>query len=104
MLSCRPVAVRRCLVSCSDLNGVEHAVEVTADSVYEAVAQGLRIFRENAWVHEMGRGLTTVKVLVKQPEVEHRVRVQDFERWLHTAGKTPAEIALKARLRGLLEK
>ena len=104
MLSCRPVAVRRCLVSCSDLNGVEHAVEVTADGVYEAVAQGLRIFRENAWVHEMGRGLTTVKVLVKQPEVEHRVRIQDFERWLHTAGKTPAEILLKARLRGLLEK
>ena len=57
-------------------------MEVTADSVYEAVAQGLRIFRENAWVHEMGRGLTTVKVLVKQPEVEHRVWIQDFERWM----------------------
>ena len=79
-------------------------MEVTADSVYEAVAQGLRIFRENAWVDEIGRGLTTVKVLVKQPEVEHRVRIQDFERWLDTPGKTPAEIMLKARLRSLLGK
>ena len=104
LLSFRLVAVRRCFVSCTDLNGVEHAVEVTADSVYEAVAQGLRIFRENAWVDEIGRGLTTVKVLVKQPEVEHRVRIQDFERWLDTPGKTPAEIMLKARLRSLLGK
>ena len=79
-------------------------MEVTADSVYEAVAQGLRIFRENAWVHAIGRGLTTVKVLVRQPEVEHRVRIQDFERWLDTPGKTPAEIMLKARLRSLLGK
>ena len=79
-------------------------MEVTAGSVYKAVAQGLRIFRETAWVSEMGRGLTTVKVLVKQPEVEHRVWIQDFERWLLTAGKTPAETVLKARLRGLLEK
>jgi hypothetical protein len=33
-------------VSYGDLNGVEHTVEVTADSLYEAVAQGLRVFRE----------------------------------------------------------
>ena len=83
------MAVRRCLVSSSDVNGVEHAVEVTADSVYEAVAQGPRIFRENAWVHEIGRGLTTVKVLVKQPEVEHRVRIQDLSAGWTRLAKLP---------------
>jgi hypothetical protein len=45
---------------------------VTADSVYEAVAQGLRVFREDTWVDEIGRGLTAIKVIVTQPEVEHR--------------------------------
>jgi hypothetical protein len=98
------VAVRICQVSCSDLNGVEHAVEVTAESVYEAVAQGLRLFRENAWVGQMGRGLTTVRVVVKQPQVEHRVRIQDFERWLDRHGGSPAEVILKSRVRTILEK
>ena len=87
------MAVRRCLVSSSDVNGVEHAVEVTADSVYEAVAQGPRIFRENAWVHEIGRGLTTVKVLVKQPEVEHRVRIQDLSAGWTRLAKLPPKLS-----------
>ncbi len=93
-----------CRVSCCDLRGIEHTVEVTADSLYEAVAQGLRVFRENTWVDEIGRGLTAVKVVVKQPEVEHRVLIQDFERWLESGGKAPAEITLKRRLRTLLGK
>ena len=89
-------------MSCSDLRGVEHHVEVTADSVYEAVAQALRVFRENAWVDEIGTGLTAVTVLAKQPEVQHRVLMKDFNRWLESSGKTPAEVVMKRRLRQLL--
>jgi len=44
------------------LNGIEHIVEVTADSLYEAVAQGLRVFRENDWVNEVGGGNTTISL------------------------------------------
>lgn len=72
---------------------------MTADSLYEAVARGLRVFRENDWVHDIGRGQTTISVVVRQPEVEHKVRVQDFERWLESQGRTPAEVSLKSRLR-----
>lgn len=89
-------------MSCFDLSGVEHTVEVTADSLYEAVAQGLRAFRENDWIDEVGRGQTTISVAVSYPEVEHKVRIQDFERWLESQGRTPAEMSLKARLRELL--
>jgi len=89
-------------VSYCDLNGVEHAVEVTADSLYEAVAQGLRVFRENDWIDEVGRGQTTISVVVRHPEVQHKVRVQDFERWLESQGRTPAEVSLKGRLLELL--
>ena len=97
------VALRTCSVSCTDLRGCEHTVEVTADSLYEAVAQGLRVFRENDWVDDIGRGQTTISVVVRPPQVEHKVRVQDFERWLESQGRTPAEVSLKGRLRDLLK-
>jgi predicted urease superfamily metal-dependent hydrolase len=89
-------------VSCCDLKGIEHSIEVTADSLYEAVAHGLRVFRENDWVDDVGRGQTTVTVVVRQPEVEHKVRVRDFEQWLESQGRTPAEMSLKSRLRELM--
>jgi hypothetical protein len=43
------MAVRTCKVSCRDPQGVEHSVEVSAQSVFEAVAQALRVFREYEW-------------------------------------------------------
>jgi hypothetical protein len=35
------MSVRSCRVTIQDLEGVAHTVEVTAESLYEAVAQGL---------------------------------------------------------------
>jgi len=68
------------------------------------VAHGLRAFRDADWAGDIGRGQTTITVSVKQPEVRHRVRVKDFEAWLESAGRSPAEMSLKARLRELLER
>jgi hypothetical protein len=68
----------------------------------EAVAQGLRAFRENEWVADVGHEQTQISVIVKHPEVEHRVRVQDFVRWLESQGRTPKEVSLKSRLTDLL--
>jgi hypothetical protein len=45
---------------------------VTADLLYEAVAQGLGVFRENDWIDEVGCGQTTISVVVRQPEVQHK--------------------------------
>ena len=98
------MGIRTCTVSCRDLRGVEHTVDVTVDSLYEAVAQGLRAFRENDWVDDIGRGQTTITVVVRQPEVKHKVRIRDFERWLESEGRTPAEMSLKSRLRELLKR
>jgi len=78
------MALRSCLVSFRDLAGTEHAVEVTAETLYEAVAQALGILRGDMWVEEIGEGLTELKVRVKQPAVEHRVRMKDFRRWLES--------------------
>jgi hypothetical protein len=37
-----------------------HAIDVTAESLYEAVAQALAALRSHEWVGDIGRGLTTV--------------------------------------------
>lgn len=84
------------------MHGVEHAVEVSAQSLYEAVAQALRVFREDEWNKDPDHGPSAVVVKIKQPEIEHQVRTQDFETWLDSARKSPAEIALKSRLRDIL--
>jgi hypothetical protein len=42
--------------------------------------------------------------LKKHPEIEHTVRVQDFEHWLEANPRSPAEMILKNRLRELLAK
>ncbi len=54
-----------CKVSCFDLKQVKHTVEVSAGSVYEAVAQALRIFRDNNWVEDIGHGQTRLRALAR---------------------------------------
>jgi hypothetical protein len=96
----RSDAVRTCRVTSRHIEGVE----LTVNSPYEAVGRGLTAFRDADWAGDIGRGQTTITVVVKQPEVEHRVRMRDFEAWLDSNGRSPAEMALKSRLRELLNK
>ena len=92
---------RTCKVSCLDANGAKHTVQVTARSLYEAVARGLHILRQNDWVDGIHQN-STITIKVKEPEVAHRVRIKDFENWLSSNGKSPAEQGLKSDLRALL--
>jgi hypothetical protein len=61
-----------------DMESIQHTVEVTADSLYEAVARGLAAFRNTEWAGEIGHGQTAITVVVKQPEVEHKVQDAGF--------------------------
>jgi hypothetical protein len=63
---------------------------------------GLRVFREDDWSEDPNRGPASVVVTIRQSEVEHRVRIKDFENWLDSAGRSPAEMALKSRLRDII--
>ena len=96
------MAIKLCRVICTDRSGVDHSVEVTAGTLYEAVGQALRLFRDNDCTNDVLRIPATMTVRVKQPEMEHRVRTRDFETWLNSAPKSPAEMTLKNRLRELL--
>jgi hypothetical protein len=73
------VALRTCRVTCQDIAGVEHTVEVSANSLYEAVARGLATLKDGDWSGDIGHGQTAITIVVKQPEVEHKVRMRDFE-------------------------
>lgn len=96
------MALKTCRVTYSTSKGIDHTVKVTAETLYEAVAKAMSLFRENDWSDDVQRVPATMTVRVKQPEMEHRVRTRDFEKWLEAAPRSPAEMALKSRLRALL--
>lgn len=53
------VTLMTCTVAVEDLANVIHSVNVTAETLYEAVAQALATLRGEPWVAEIGKGLTT---------------------------------------------
>jgi hypothetical protein len=62
------VVLRKCTVAVKDVQDIEHSVEVTAETLYEAIATALAALQKDVWVGEIGQGLTTVTVLVQQPQ------------------------------------
>lgn len=74
--------VRSCRVTITDLEGIAHTVEVTAATLYEAVALGLAAIRGNEWVMGIGEGLNVVRVRVTNIPVDHEVKFGDFTKWL----------------------
>ena len=73
-----------------DVQDVEHSIEVTAETLYEAIATALAALQQDNWVGEIGQGFATVTVLVQQPPVKHEVKMKDFVSWL---GRTPRTFA-----------
>jgi hypothetical protein len=86
----------------TDIQDVEHSAEVTAETLYEAVATALAALQQDTWVGEIGRGLTTVSVVVQQPPVRHEVKITDFLSWLGRQGGSPAEIILREKVGKML--
>jgi hypothetical protein len=94
--------VRSCRVTIQDMDGVSHTVEVTAATLYEAVAQGLAAVRDNEWVAGIAQGLNVIKVSVADVRVEHEVKLMDFTKWLDRAGGSPREVSDRHRIRSIL--
>ena len=96
------MAVRSCRVTIQDTEGVSHTVEVTAASLYEAVAQGLAAFRGNEWVADIGERFGVVKVSVAEVRVEHEVRIKDFTTWLERPARSPREVTDRQKISSIL--
>jgi hypothetical protein len=84
------------------MDGVSHAVEVTAATLYEAVAQGLAAIRGNEWVAGIAQGFNVVRVSVANIRVEHEVKLVDFTKWLERAGGSPREVSHRHNIRSIL--
>jgi phosphoribosylformimino-5-aminoimidazole carboxamide ribonucleotide (ProFAR) isomerase len=87
-----------CRVTIRDPQGIEHTAEVTAESLYEAIALGLKAIRESSWVEGIAQNFA-IRVLVRDTPVEHTVEFRAFNKWLEQRGKTPKEIGRKSKRR-----
>lgn len=89
---------RRCIVSFRDGEGIEHAVEVTAASLYEAGALALQQFRRSEWSREESLDTGTLRVEVCESTF-YNIKVAELEDWLKRSGGKPSEVALRQKLR-----
>ena len=93
----------RCRVSYLDSRNVEHAVDVIADSLFEAAAVAVRAFREGALMDDLPVAGTELRIAVFPLPVEHRVRLQRVEQWAQNGTvKSPVEMLRRERVRELL--
>ena len=96
------MAVRSCKVTLRDVDGVAHTVDVTASTLYEAVALGMAAVRTEEWVNGIAMGLNSVKVRVTNVAVEHEVQLKDFTKWLDRTSGSPREMSDRKRIKAIL--
>ena len=89
------------MVSYADLDGVKHSVEITAGSLFEAAVVGMNAMKVP---NSFNRSTLTIEIRVKQPETIHMVSNAFLTAWLARKGRTPREVALKARLSEMVSK
>jgi len=92
--------LKACRVSLPDTNGVMHSTEVTASSLFEAIALGLAILRSDEWTEDLTQG--SVFVTVQSVPVEHKVRISEFYQWIERSGGNPAEKTRRRRIKEIL--
>ncbi len=97
-----PSNVRMCLVSFTDTEGMTHSVRVTAASLVEAAALGLAELRKCTLIDAAPGPASRFTIAVESPATVHEVPMRKLTTWLELNGKSPAEQALKVRLRELL--
>jgi hypothetical protein len=93
----------RCRVSFTDSDGIAHAVEIQAESLYEAVAQAVAEFRKGEIIAETPGPKTEFIVTVHRKPIEHRINLSQVAKWAeHTTREGPAGITRRQRVRTLL--
>lgn len=89
-------------VSFGDSEGIEHAVELEARSLYEAVGLAIERFRRCEHVKYDPQGWHEFTVESREPGTEHRLTRNMFDAWMRRPGGSPADVARKNRLKELL--
>jgi hypothetical protein len=79
-----------------------HLVDLTADSLYEAVARGMKALQNKEWSGPGAFQISYVDVTVTEPEVTHRISLKKFNEWLERSHGSPREVIQRQRLRAIL--
>ena len=87
-----------CIVSYVDTEGLRHAVEVEAESLYEAAALAVRTFKQHNCVPGE---LSKIEVEIRS-SITHTVTLKKIHSWLQGGARSPKEAVTKERLRALL--
>jgi hypothetical protein len=95
------VPLRACTVSFRGPTGVQHSVEVTAESLYEAAVLGLSLLKQDRWVEQIAPG-TLLEIQVRAPATIHCVTVAQLRRWVDGIAVSPDETLKKRKLKELL--
>jgi hypothetical protein len=98
------VPVSRGRFSFTDTEGIAHAVEVDAESLYEAVALAVAEFRTDEIMTQAPAAMTEFCVTVMKKPVEHRIRFKRVAEWCEPTTKGgPAETIRRERMRKILD-
>lgn len=90
--------LRTCRVSLRDADGIVHSVEVQVETLFEAAAAAVAIFRQQGWAAAALTATAKLRIEVPLPTVVHDVPVAAVERWLRSPSVSPRE-ALKKKYR-----
>jgi hypothetical protein len=91
-----------CIVKIVDDAGVEHSVEVRAESVYEAAILGMSKLKRHGWESD-GSTIGWVTVEIHEAPTIHRIQVGNMLGWINRSGRTPRDEIRKQKLRTLLK-
>jgi hypothetical protein len=94
--------VKQCRVSFKDADGIEHAVEVDARTLYEAVGLAIARFRRCEHVKYEPEGLHEFTVEPREPGTQHRLTRKTFDAWRRRSAGSPADMALRSKLKEIL--
>jgi hypothetical protein len=95
------MGIKACSVSFTDVRGIRHTAEIEAESLYEAAVQGIRRLNQDPWLERIGPG-TKLEIEIREPSAKHVLTVEQLQRWLAGATKSPTEATKKAKLKLLL--
>jgi hypothetical protein len=91
------VPSRTCRISFTDSEGIEHAVQVPAESLYEAAVEAMAAFRRSVLAEmPLGSGMP-LTIRVKAPEEEHTTTIGKVLSWLDGVTTSPSEKLKKNR-------
>jgi hypothetical protein len=91
-----------CRVSFVDSAGICHTAQVSATSLFEAAALGVVEFRRCGLMDVEPGPAAQLPVAVESPWTAHEIPMRKLTSWLDGGGKSPAELAVKVRLREIL--